>query len=70
MTEFVLKVRSLKKMFWLHLIGKNVGWKMVFNLLGIDEKTQRNLLTFDQNIRTVYLDIETQFTKNQSNKMS
>ena len=47
-----------------------MGWKMVYNLLGIDEKTKRNLLTFDQNICTVYLDIETQLTKNKSNKMS
>ena len=36
MTELVLKVRSLKM---LSLIGENVGWKMVYNFLGIDEKT-------------------------------
>ena len=34
-----------------------MGWKMVYNFLGIDEKTQRNLRTFDQNIYTVYLNI-------------
>ena len=37
--------------------GKNVGWKMVYNFLGRDEKTDRNLLTFDQNIRSVYSNI-------------
>ena len=26
----------------------------MYNILGIDEKTQRNLLTINQNIRTVY----------------
>ena len=31
---------------------------MVYNFLGIDEKTQRNLLTLDQNIRTVYLNVQ------------
>ena len=36
---------------------ENVGWKMVYNFLGIDEKTKRNLLTFDQNIGAVYLNI-------------
>ena len=39
------------------MIGKNVGWKMVYNFLGIDEKTKRNLLTFDQNIYAVYSNI-------------
>ena len=39
MTELVLKVRSLKMLFWYRLIGENVGWKMVYNFLGIDEKT-------------------------------
>ena len=34
-----------------------MGRKMVYNFLGIDEKTQRNLLTFNQNIHTVYLNI-------------
>ena len=34
-----------------------MGWKMVYNFPGIDEKTQRNLLTFDQNVRTVYSNI-------------
>ena len=34
-----------------------MGWKMVYNSLGIDEKAKRNLLTFDQNIRTVYSNI-------------
>ena len=32
---------------------------MVFSFLGIDEKTYRNLLIFDQNIRTVYSSIRT-----------
>ena len=40
-------------------IGGNVGWKMVYNFLGIDEKTKRNLPTFDQNVRTVYSNIRT-----------
>ena len=31
-----------------------MGWKMVYKFPGIDEKTQRNLPTFDQNVRTVY----------------
>ena len=39
MTELVLKVRSLKMLSWKRLIGENVGWKMVYNFLGIDEKT-------------------------------
>ena len=30
---------------------------MVYNFLGINQKAYRNLLTFDQNIRTVYLNI-------------
>ena len=47
MTELVLKVRSLKMLSWWRLIGENVGWKMVYNFLGIDEKTYRNLPTFD-----------------------
>ena len=34
-----------------------MGWKMVYNSLGTDEKTKRNQLTFDQNIRTVYSNI-------------
>ena len=38
-------------------LGKNVGLKMVYDFLGIDEKTQKNLLTFDKNIRTVYSNI-------------
>ena len=59
MTELALKVRSLKMLSWSHLIGENVGWKMVYNFLGIDEKTQRNLPTFDQNVRTVYSNIRT-----------
>ena len=59
MTELVLKVRSLKMLSWLRLIGENVGWKMVYNFLGIDEKTLRNLPTFDQNVRTVYSNIRT-----------
>ena len=59
MTELVLKVRSLKMLSWLNLIGENVGWKMVYNFLGIDENTQRNLPTFDQNVRTVYSNIRT-----------
>ena len=57
MTELVLKVRSLKMLFWWRLIGDNVGWRMVYNFLGIDEKTKRNLPTFDQNVRTVYSNI-------------
>ena len=32
---------------------------MVYNFLGIDEKTERNLPTFDQNVRTVYSNIGT-----------
>ena len=39
MTELVLKVRSLKMLTWYGLIGENVGWKMVYNFLGMDEKT-------------------------------
>ena len=39
MTELVLKVRSLKMLSWERLIGENVGRKMVYNFLGIDEKT-------------------------------
>ena len=38
MTELVLKVRSLKMLSRWRLIGENVGWKMVYNFLGIDEK--------------------------------
>ena len=34
-----------------------MGWKMLHTFLGIDEKTQRNLITFNQNIRTVYSNI-------------
>ena len=59
MTELVLKVRSLKMLSWLRLIGENVGWKMVYNFLGIDEITYRNLPIFDQNVRTLYLNIRT-----------
>ena len=59
MTELVLKVRSLKMLSWQRLIGENVGWKMVYNFLGIDMKTLRNLPTFDQNVRTVYSNIRT-----------
>ena len=39
MTELVLKVRSLKMLSWKRLIGEKVGWKMVYNFQGIDEKT-------------------------------
>ena len=39
MTELVLEVRSLEMLSWQRLIGENVGWKMVYNFLGIDEKT-------------------------------
>ena len=39
MTELVLKVRSLKMLSWQRLIGENVGCKMVYDFLGIDEKT-------------------------------
>ena len=42
MTELVLKVRSLKMLSWQRLIGENVGWKMVYNFLGIDEKTEKS----------------------------
>ena len=42
MTELVLKVRSLKMLSWLRLIGENVGWKMVYNFLRIDEKTEKS----------------------------
>ena len=38
---------------------ENVGWKMVYNFLGIDEKIKRNLFTFDQNVCTVYSNINT-----------
>ena len=31
-----------------------MGWKMVYTVLDVDEKTKRNIHTFDQNIRTVY----------------
>ena len=34
-----------------------MGWKMVYNFLGINEKTSRNLPTFDQNVHTVYSNI-------------
>ena len=34
-----------------------MDWKVVYNFLGIDEKTYRNLLTFNQNFRTVYSNI-------------
>ena len=34
-----------------------MGWKMVYNFLGIDKKTKRNLPTFDQTVRTVYSNI-------------
>ena len=53
----VPKVRSLKRISWWCLVAKNVGLKMVYNFLGIDEKTQRNFLIFDKNIRTVYSNI-------------
>ena len=59
MTELVLKVRSLKMLSWKRLKGENVGWKMVYNFLSIDEKTKRNLPTFDQNVRTLYSNIRT-----------
>ena len=36
MTESVLKS---KKLYENILIGENVGWKMVYNFLGKDEKT-------------------------------
>ena len=39
MKELVLKVRSLKMLSWQRLIGEDVGWKMVYNFPGIDEKT-------------------------------
>ena len=42
MTELVHKVRSLKMLSWQRLIGENVGWKMVYNFLGIDEKTEKS----------------------------
>ena len=42
MTELVLKVRSLKMLSWQRLIGENVGWKMMYNFLGIDEKTEKS----------------------------
>ena len=35
----VPKVRSLKRISWWCLVAKNVGLKMVYNFLGIDEKT-------------------------------
>ena len=38
-------------------IGGNVAWKMVYNFLGIHDKRLRNLLTFHQNICTVYSNI-------------
>ena len=36
-TEFVLKVRSLRGYPGSVLIEQNVGWKMVYNFLGMDE---------------------------------
>ena len=59
MTELVLKVRNLKMLSWLRFIGENVGWKMVYNFLGIDEITSRDLPTFDQNVHTLYSNIRT-----------
>ena len=43
MTESVLKVRSFKSVSCKRKIRKNVGSKRVYNFLGKDEKTQRNL---------------------------
>ena len=37
---------------------------MVYNFLGLDEKTERNLLTFDQNIRAVNLNIHAVYRNN------
>ena len=48
MTELVLKVRSFNAIL-VAFDRENVGWKMVYNFLGIDEKkknTQKCLLTF------------------------
>ena len=42
-TESVLKVKSFMRISWHLKIGKNVGWKRVYNFLGKDEKTRRNL---------------------------
>ena len=41
-----------------------MGWKMVYNFLGIYEKTWRNLLIFDQNIGTVYSNIGAVYPNN------
>ena len=34
-----------------------MGWKMSYNFMGIDEKTETNLLKLDQNVLTVYSNI-------------
>ena len=38
-----------------------MGWNMVYTFLGIDEKTLKNKLTFDQNVHTVYLNIHAEY---------
>ena len=45
-TESVLKVRSFRRISWHHLIEKNVGWKMVYNFLGKDEKNPGEISTY------------------------
>ena len=42
-TESVLKVRSFMRISWHCYIGVIVDWKMVYNFLHKDEKTQRYL---------------------------
>ena len=53
------QTKKLKEDILVAFDGENVGWKIVYNFLGIDEKTLRNLLIFYQNVRTVYSYIRT-----------
>ena len=51
--------RKLEEAILVVFDWENVGWKMMYYFLGIDEKTQKNLLTVNQNIRKVYSNIQT-----------
>ena len=49
--------KKLKEDILVAFDQEKCGLEMVYNSLGIDEKTWRNLLTFDQNVCTVYSNI-------------
>ena len=53
-TEFVLKVRSLKRISWERLIRKYVGWKMVHNFLDIYEKTEKSTYIWSEYSYSVF----------------